>query len=345
MILLTVLVAVAVLVVVWACFLVRRYVAFRGVRTDYPVSFDRHADKVTEAKLMRLWKMPAYDAYFRDATRSMAWAKGERIVFAGLCQDHGTHALKMWLPVIQEIGSHFQDYRVVFVENDSKDDTRKVLLRQAQKDPRFIVLCDEKHPINTLTCNLGVRSVRGSRHKEKDLAERVATLGRFRQVYWGFVLRELADYNYMCVVDWDLEGSVSVPGFFHGLYHARNSDVVACNSFSTNAITGDLRVHDTYPLLNNHRCDHLAANKRHEDRRVSKIMGEKLLGPQSATHPVHVESAFGGLALYNIQNIAPKDPAYTNPTCPIECEHSTFHRGLNVHIDPWMTFFITKNRR
>lgn len=338
-----VLVVIVMVVVAWACRLAHEYVVFHNVRKDYSGRFGRAADTVTETKLLQHWKMPAYDAYFRNAQRSMEWAGNERIVFAGLCQDHGTHALQMWLPVIEELGSHFRDYRVVIAENDSQDDTRAVLLRQAQKDPRFIILCDEKHPPNALTCKLGLRSVRNSHEKENNLAKRVATLGRFRQVCWEFVRRELADYDYMCVLDWDLEGQLSVPGFFHGLYHARNSDVVACNSFYWDVLDG-FSIYDTYPLLNNHRCDHLTANKRHEDVRVQKIMKDKLLTPQSA-HPVRVESAFGGLALYNIQNIAPKDPTYTKPTCPIECEHSTFHKDLIVHIDPWMTFYITKNRR
>lgn len=335
---------VLVVVVAWMIVvLARRYTIFQDARTDYSKRFGHKADTVTETKLRRHWKMPAYDAYFRDTQRSIGWAKGERVVFAGLCQDHGTHALKMWLPVIKELGERFRDYRVILVENDSRDDTRRVLLRQARKDPRFIVLCDGKRPPNTLTCRVGARSVRDPRNKEKNLRERVATLARFRQVYWDFVRRELPDYDYMCVVDWDLEGQLSVPGFFHGLYHARNTDVVAVNSFYQDA-AHNFRIYDTYPLLNNRRCDHLASNKRHEDERVQKIMNEKLLTPQSA-HPVRVESAFGGLALYNIQNITPKNPGYANPTCPIECEHSTFHRNLVVCIDPWMTFFITKNRR
>lgn len=338
-----VLVVVVVVVVAWGAVMAQRYVVFRAVRSDYSGKFGDRLDTITETKLRRHWKMPAYDAYFRNTQNSMAWAKGERVVFVGLCQDHGTHALKMWVPLLRELGQRFRDYRVVIVENDSRDDTRKVLLRHAKKDPRFIVLCDGKRPPNTLTCNLGVRSVRNARDKEQNLRKRVATLARFRQVYWDFVRDELPDYDYMCVVDWDLEGQLSTSGFFHGLYHARNSDVVAVNSFYRNA-NHDFRIYDTYPLLNNHRCDHLASNKRDEDERVQKIMNEKLLTPQSA-HPVHVESAFGGLALYNIQNITPKNPSYVSPTCPIECEHSTFHRNLVVHIDPWMTFFITKNHR
>lgn len=333
-----------VVVVAWACVLVRRYTVFHGVRTDYADKFGgRRVDVVTQSKLLRHRDMPAYDAYFRDATRSMGWARNERIVFVGLCQDHGRHALNAWLPVLEELGSFFSDYRVVIVENDSRDDTRQVLLQQARKDSRFVVLCDGNRPPNTLTCKLGLRSVRGSHEKESKLEKRVATLGRFRQVYWDYVRRQLPDYDYMCVVDWDLEGELSVPGFFHGLYHARNSDVVACNSFYR-GIDGGVRVYDTYPLLNNHRCEHLASNKRAEDVRVQKIMNERLLTAHSA-YPVRVESAFGGLALYNIPNITPKEPRYTNPICPIECEHSTFHRGLVVHIDPWMTFYITKNRR
>ena len=76
--------------------------------------------------------------------------------------------------------------------------------------------------------------------------------------------------------------------------------------------------------------------------KMKKKMQHKVL--YDSSYPIPVESAFGGIALYNIAQIRSKGASYENPSCPIECEHTTFHRKLNVFIDPWMTLFITKNR-
>jgi hypothetical protein len=222
------------------------------------------------------------------------------------------------------------------------DDTRRMLIEQAKKDSRFLVLCDHDKEVNLKTCKLNKRSVPKGGNKEINLEHRVKTLGRFRQVYWNYIQTNLPDYEYLCVLDWDLEGQLSVPGFFHGLHYLRSyADVIACNSFYKDRHSS-YEIHDTYPLLNENRCEYLSRHKAREDNRMKEQMRDKVL--YQSSYPVPVGSAFGGLALYHIARLCSKNASYENPSCPIECEHTTFHRNLQVFIDPWMTLFITKNR-
>lgn len=322
--------------------LIQRYSIYRDTRTDYHILVgEEPIDHITQDKLMKYHGTLSYNNYFDHTLLSMKKAGDEKIVFAGLCQDHGKKALKMWMPILKKWGGYFKDHRIIMVENDSMDETREDLLQEAEKNERLVVLCDADKPENTKTCKLGLRSVKKGGDKEKDLEKRIGVLAGFREVYWDYILKKYNDYDYMCVIDWDLEGDVSTSGFFHGLYYARDhADVIACNSY--HKMQGVYFIHDTYPLLNHYRCDYLKENKTHEDIRVKIQMRSKLL--YGSAYPVPVESAFGGIALYNIQNIRDKDAHYTNtPTCPIECEHTTFHKNLRVYIDPWMTFYITRN--
>lgn len=323
--------------------LVARYYAFVNSQNEYWNVFQEPTiDHVTREKLIKYWKTKSYEDFFRNTLVSMEQSKEDTIVFTGLCQDNGKEVLKSWLPKLEKIGGYFKDYRIIIVENDSKDDTREVLLKAAEKNSKILILCDDEKPENAKMCQLNIRSVQNTEEKETTLAKRVGILGNFRQVYWNYIVKNFADYDYMCVLDWDLDGELSVPGFFHGLYYTRHfTEVVACNSYYEKN-KGMFNIYDTYPLLNHHRCDYLRENKIYEDMMANFKMRDKLL--YDSAHPFPIESAFGGLALYNIQKIKEKNPNYTERKCPVECEHSTFHRSLEVYIDPWMTFLITKNR-
>lgn len=322
--------------------MIHRYCAYTGTISDYHQVFrsDR-MDPITHERLMRYWKTNSYYDFFNHSRFSMDKSRKETIVFVGLCQDNGKEVLATWMPILRQLGEKFKDYRIIMVENDSLDDTRNQLLRQAEKDDRFIVLCDQDRPENTKTCQLGRRSVEKGGDKEMNLEERVRILAKFRQVYWDYVKKKYGNYHYMCIIDWDLEGQLSIPGFFHGLYYARNYvDVVACNSYHNQ--NGSFYIHDTYPLLDENRCQYLRNNKSAEDLRMKKQMRQRVL--YGSAYLVPVSSAFGGIALYNISRVKARHAEYKNPSCPMECEHSTFHKNLEVYIDPWMTFYITKNR-
>lgn len=319
------------------------YYKYRHVHSDYQLLLggEEKPDIITRNKLLKYWNTSSYNNYFKYTVSSMETCKNKKIIFTGLCQDHGKKILTQWLPFLTKIKVYFKDYRVIIVENDSKDKTRELLLKEAEKDEKFIVLCDDLKPENTHTCQLGLRSIENNRDKETNLKQRIKILSKFRQVYWNYILKNYSDFDYMCVLDWDLEGRLSIPGFFHGLYYVGNySDVIACNSFYKGQ-KNMYFIYDTYPLLNHYRCDYLQENKSFEDSRVKKQMHNKIL--YGSAYPIPVESAFGGMALYNIQTIQHKNASYLTPLCPIECEHTTFHQNLNVHIDPWMTFYITKN--
>lgn len=327
--------------------MMKRYKKRIKVRTDYKSHFNEDViDPVLHDKLMNNWDKASYHDFYRHTLDSMQKSKKERIVFVGLCQDDGYDVLKAWMPIIEKMGGYFEDYRIVIVENDSKDNTRAVLLRAARKNPKITILCSDYTIENAPTCKLGIRSIQNHSDKETKLEYRIHILAHLRQVYWDHVKSKYPDYQYMCVIDWDLCGKMSIPGFFHGLNYTRSdyTDVIACNSYcnSDGYLYKRYQIYDTYPLLNHYRCEHLKKNKKNEDDKMNQMMVKNVL--YNATYPVAVESAFGGVAIYNMQRMRKKNPEYNaGQICSVECEHTTFHRNLEVNIDPWMTFYIEKN--
>lgn len=305
---------------------------------EYYRVFREHPDPVTYRRICR--NKRASETFFKCTMASMSRCKDKKIVFAGLCQDNGDKVVDQWMPIVAKIGGHFKDYRMVIVENDSLDNTRKLLLREMERNRRLVVLCGDGRE-DASSCKLGMRSIGKAADKESDIARRVGILSRFRQVYWDYVQKTYGEYDYICVLDWDLMGDFSLPGFFHGLsYVGQETDVIACNSYYR--MNGRYMIYDTFPMLNHHRCSHLEKNKRSEDRRIGEAMRHRLL--VASLYPVPVESAFGGVAIYAMEGIQKKKASYSAARfCPVECEHSTLHRGLTVAVDPWMTFYIKKN--
>ena len=61
------------------------------------------------------------------------------IIFTGLLRDAGK-AIPAIRKKVEQVGSKFKNYRVLLVENNSKDGTREKLLQWAKENPRVTIL-------------------------------------------------------------------------------------------------------------------------------------------------------------------------------------------------------------
>lgn len=313
------------------------------IQANYREKFHHEADMVTLARWSHHWNHRSFDNFVKVIEESRKNCRNETIVFVGLCQDNGRQFLPFWIPIMEKLGKSFRDYHILFVENDSNDDTRTQLLRARTSNRRITVLCNDDAPENSPACRLGLRSVETGSDKETKLRHRLQVIRKFRQVYLNYVKKNLSHFDFMTVIDWDLMGEMSMEGFFHSLTYLRCgfADGVAVNSFYN--YNGTWRVFDTFPMINRRRCETLMQHKKHLDHEVDRHYREKL--SSLWVHPIRMESAFGGVATYHISRIMTSDYVYeTNePACPIECEHTTFHRNIRMYIDPWFVFLLTKN--
>lgn len=319
-----------------------RYWLERTIQSRYLTSFQHEADMITLSRWSHHWDERAFDNFKKVIDDSRQQCKNETIVFVGLCQDNGRSFLPFWLPIIEKLGKSFLDYRIIFVENDSRDDTRKQLLQARMRNRRITILCSDDKPENTPECSLGLRSVESGKDKETKLEHRLHVIRHFREVYLNYVKKNLSHFDYMTVIDWDLMGEMSMEGFFHSLTFMRCgfADGVAVNSFYN--YSGVWRVFDTFPMINRRRCQMLLNDKKHLDHEIDFNYRKNLASEW--VHPVRMESAFGGIATYHIPKIMSSHYVQTeDAVCPVECEHTTFHRSIRMFIDPWFVLLLTKN--
>lgn len=80
------------------------------------------------------------------------------------------------------------------------------------------------------------------------------------------------------------------------------------------------------------------ASKSQHDRTVHLHVTHRY---SSLMKPDKVRSAFGGVVLYKLSKI--KDHMYGSSPDHYSCEHSFFHRGINIYVDPRFIFLIEKN--
>jgi len=260
----------------------------------------------------------------------------ETILFVGLLRNNGRDCLQFWRPVIERLGAYFREYEVMFVENDSIDDTRQILSRLVSSDPHYTMFCPNGISYDTPECKIDMPSIQTPGDKNHKAEKRLETLTMLREAYL-VEIKKMTGIDHVVVIDWDLQGDFSIEGFFHALSVMRDDpslDGVAVNSFHR----ATMNLHDPFPLHSFKEC-----------APYSKINDWKLQWKYATLFkkelsPVVLPSAFGGVAIYRFKSLIEKDPHYdVQERCRYECEHSNLHRNLRLALDPWFIFLIRKN--
>lgn len=314
---------------------------------EYKRVFGNEPDVLTLQKWSETGS-PYKKTYTRQVQESKKKCASETIVFVGLIRNNGEKAVSFWKPWIEGLGGYFSDYKIIFVENDSQDDTRDWIWNWKKQNEKVHLLCPEKG-YNTKDCKLGISSYQKRGDKETKLEKRIEILSILRESY----LEEIKTYegvDFVMVIDWDIQGDLSVEGFFHALHLMRNSsriDTVAVNSFYQ-VRNKNWKIFDTFPLISSDVCMELSIpeKKRKMDEKTEKKFHQTFL---KNLNPIFVDSAFGGMALYKCQSWKEKEVHYyeedndIQARCPYQCEHSRLHEKLNVVVDPWFIFLVAKN--
>src|SRR5262249_44859322 len=144
---------------------------------------------------LRLCPEVAFD-YQNRVTAGRRNMRAQRAVLCGLARSL-SGASHLAVARLRAIGAMFGDYRVVIYENDSDDSTPAVLNDWMEVDARVVVISER----------LGIRSF-----QKKRSAERADMMATFRNRYHDVILDRFSDYDYVVVLDTDLERGVSRRG-------------------------------------------------------------------------------------------------------------------------------------
>jgi len=273
--------------------------------------------------------------------------KSKKVAFCGLIRD-GEDRLKTSLPQIEKIGSYFKDWILLIVENDSKDNTRQVLLDYNNQNNKVNVLgCNG---INLKSCQLNTLAT--TSHSTTNY--RINKMSMLRNIYLDELRKDkYNDVDYVIVWDFDLIGEVNIDGLFTTFYNLKtnnNINVVCANGIRNidiipfiTAETVDKEIgiplyvyYDTFAYRNFEDKSNFINNKWYYDIIYSIPSDIKLK---------KVKSCFGGFTIYKRDAIILSSyTTYTdNNGLPI-CEHQGLNERINgVYHNNELLYLIYKN--
>lgn len=258
------------------------------------------------------------------------------MIFCGLVRN-GAHHVKAIKDQITSLGSYFQDYRVIVVENDSTDNSRELLLDWHQLDPRVTILgCGE----NAAECRLDLLATVGHWHDEK----RIRKMTQLRNIYLDHITNtpDLCRMDLVCMMDLDLDGLISHEGWLHSAALLASQSSV--NAVGTNSLIkiGYYWVHhDPYAFQPYGR----PLNK--VEKLVSALVHleySSLFEP--AALPFPVVSCFGGLMVYRNSSLRERRYVYMNNELngTAFCEHEVLNRQISgIYNNPKMLMLVENN--
>jgi hypothetical protein len=229
---------------------------------------------------------------------------------------------------VEAMGGLFRDYRVLIVENDSVDGTRKRLLRWATQNPKVDVLgCG----INVEECHLP----RAAKTQKHAIAyDRISKMARIRNIYLDAIKSRYAR-GWDFAVMWDLDAISAT--FEDGVYHAlgimdRHPDVGVVCSNGIYELGAFSWFYDTYAIAEKHDP---YSSDLHETYNFRKAFVD-FRYPRG--HPkIEVESCFSGLAIYRVSDLVAPGVTYPKPDeNNVVCEHTLMHATLKARkvVDP-----------
>ena len=250
--------------------------------------------------------------------------KDKKLIICGLARDVEDR-VSYFRENLKRIVPLFQDYIIVLVENDSVDNTRKVLL-DMKRDFKLVLLgCG----IDSSECVMNTKKY-GHDHSPS----RIEKMVNIRNIYMDYLSRlSPGEYDLVLMYDIDLVCNVYQDGLLNTAYYFNKFpeiDMIASNSvhlLSFVSLFINYEYYDSYAMLPVKRFI------KYSDPPV----GEK-------TDLLKVDSACGGFAIYRFGSIHGFKYSYEEDSQNIPiCEHVVFNRNVtNKFINPRMILPITK---
>jgi hypothetical protein len=237
---------------------------------------------------------------------------------------------------VENLAKYFKDYKVLIVENDSKDRTRNLLLTWTKLNPHIEILgCG----INAEKCNLKKAEYLTQGHSVTK--QRIDKMAYLRNIYLDRIKSDYSEYDYCCMWDLDLIGSLYIDGVANSMgWMSTHKDINVMGSMGVYRWMGMLIFYDTYAYVEKGECPHINYKWWYD---LKKGLGTSMY--KRGTPPIEVESVFSGFCIYKIPSILDLDVDYTTQDeCNIECEHHVLNKKIRgVYLNPSMIYLILRN--
>lgn len=256
-----------------------------------------------------------YAVYESRVQRGYDTASLSSVVICGLARD-----IEKYIPYlynrIQKLGKLFYDeYTVIIVENDSKDNTRQILEQIKKRDSRWIIIGEKQEKI---------------RHNQDKSLQRRIDMAYYRNQYLDFINDKFKTNTflypdppkYLIVLDTDLLGGYSYEGVLNSLGYEQDWDFIGSNGlyYRTRNNIFERLFFDTW-----------AYRKYGSWEDIGKE-GNLLLW-ERGDEPERVFSCFGGFGIYKWDSI--KDLRYNETDCDCVTLHRQMvNRNCNLFLNP-----------
>ena len=245
--------------------------------------------------LRRLIPFPLnWEDYLERVRRGYEYMKQHTVVVGAIARDVAVHVPGFAQRLSCLVGC-FKSYHVIVYENDSVDDTPRVLKLMADRFANMEVISEVLGTRKFSSVGPGNRSV-----------ERTTNLAAARNKVLDEVRLRYSDFDYFCVVDldvvdWDQDGVATSFAY---------EDWDMMGSQSLIQLGCQVKHYDTWAFRE--WGDFEAMDYRLVADRIFRL----------GSRPIRVSSCFGGLGFYRMSSVMPF--RYTGN----DCEHVELHRAM-----------------
>jgi hypothetical protein len=288
-------------------------------------------DYYTRFNWRRFWMPESFKVQDEKKTHNGKHiAKQNTIVISALVRNNES-SFNFTKKAVELIGSVFKDYKVILFENDSDDDTRKILNAWTQENSHVTLLnC----------CNIGNCECKLSRKSNYHIGalseERQTRMQEYRNIILDHIRKNLSHFDLLLTCDFDLNAVPHMKGLYDILDSSTPWDGVFCNgrtsvpgTFGAIALCYDGLA---YVSLNGNTHAHKPAKLL---KLINQIFKMNLNLLSSKHNLVEVESAFNGYGIYKMPSILPHSYAGE-----YYCEHINIHKKMR---DAGSRLFICKS--
>lgn len=261
-------------------------------------------------------------------------AKQSKILFCGIARNV-SKTLKKNIDRINYLGQRFKEHDIFIYENDSLDNTKEII---KQSNINFI----SEHREDEGYWN-DIESGKTNNH-----LNRCNVLAKCRNIYIDYALQNRANYDYLCVLDWDIKGW-SYKGFFDSIFRLENDLNKNLYCVSAYGVLSDF--HNNAPIEST--IGNLLMYDSFAFRPSNDIVMNDYIQSQfnyyKCIHPSIVRSNFGGMSIYKMKIALDHRYKAELNNGFVDCDHVCFHESMNSTglfniINPYLVVSYSKHR-
>ena len=260
------------------------------------------------------------DEYIKNVIIGKNIASKSKIVICSLARNISDIFTKT-KSRLEYIGSQFEEYKIVMFENDSFDNSRELIGDWTHTNNNVILLecCDLGNCYCELKNKTGYEYGTFSK-------ERLSKMALYRQQYLNFVNKYFKHFDYMLVMDFDLDGCINVNGLFDSIAK-EDWGAIFCNGRVSLPSTFGLKTipYDSMAVL------FMEDNYNIKSYGFVEILNKSLKMEYSGydSHFYQVKSAFNGYGLYKVKSLEGCSYISNNNTNMNACEHINLAKCLH----------------